>query len=141
MDEIATEMDIFRERVKNYPTDLRLKFRLGSALFRTGEYDEAIPVLQGAQGDPRNRTRALLMLGRCFHEKGLPGEAVEILKEALETYEMQGDETHKELLYRLGVAHKAVGNKDEAKAALGKLLRQDYNYADGQARKLVDELR
>src|SRR6185295_5669320 len=37
MDEIATEMEIFRERVKNYPTDLRLKFRLGSALFRTGE--------------------------------------------------------------------------------------------------------
>lgn len=141
MDEIATEMEIFRERVKNYPTDLRLKFRLGSALFRTGEYDEAIPVLQGAQGDPRNRTRALLMLGRCFHEKGLPGEAVEILKEAVETYELQGDETHKELLFRLGVAHKAVGNKDEAKAVLGKLLRQDYNYADGQARRLVDELR
>lgn len=141
MDETATELDVFRERVKNYPTDLRLKYRLGSALFRVGDYDEAIPVLQGAQGDPRNRTRALLMLGRCFHEKDLPGEAVEILKEALDSYELQGDETHKELLFRLGVSHKAAGNKDEAKAVLGKLLRQDYNYADGQARKLVDELK
>jgi tetratricopeptide (TPR) repeat protein len=141
MDEIGTEMEVFRERVKNYPTDLRMKYRLGSALFRVGDYDEAIPVLQGAQGDPRNRTRALLMLGRCFHEKNLPGEAAEILKEALESYEMQGDDTHKELLYRLGVSHKAAGNKDEAKAVLGKLLRQDYNYADGHARKLVDELR
>lgn len=141
MDESGTELDIFRERVKNYPTDLRLKYRLGSALFRIGDYDEAIPVLQGAQGDPRNRTRALLMLGRCFHEKGLPGEAVEILKEALESYEMQGDETHKELLFRLGVSHKAAGNRDEAKSVLGKLLRQDYNYNEGQARKLVDELK
>lgn len=141
MDEIATEIDIFRERVKNYPTDLRMKYRLGAALFRTGEYDEAIPALQAAQGEPRNRTRSLLMLGRCFHEKGLPSEAAEILKDALAAHEFQGDDTQKELLFRLACAWKDAGVKDEAKATLGKLLRQDYNYADGQARALLEELK
>lgn len=141
MDEVATEVEIFTERVKNYPTDLRMKYRLGSAYFRSGDYDQAIPMLQTAQGDPRNRTRALMMLGRCFHEKGLPAEAAEIIKEALDRYELSGDDTQKELLYRLAQAHKAAGNKDDAKAVLGKLLRQDYNYADGEARKLVDELK
>ncbi len=141
MDEVATEVEVFTERVKNYPTDLRMKYRLGAAHFRSGDYDQAIPMLQTAQGDPRNRTRSLMMLGRCFHEKGLPGEAAEILKEALDRYELSGDDTQKELLYRLAQAHKAAGNKDDAKAVLGKLLRQDYNYADGEARKLVEELK
>ena len=133
------ELDIIRERVQKYPTDLRLKYRLGDALFRAGLYDEAIPVLQLAQQDPRSRVRCQLLLGQAFFEKGNPGQATEVLREALDKYELV-DEASKELLYWLGRSYETVENREEAKAAYGKLLRQDYNYREGDARKRLESL-
>ena len=60
-----------------------------------------------------------------------------MLREALDKYELV-DEASKELLYWLGRSYEAVGNPEEAKAAYGKLLRQDYNYRDGDARKRLE---
>ena len=133
------ELDIIRERVQKYPTDLRLKYRLGDALFRAGLHDEAIPVLQLAQQDPRSRVRCQLLLGQAFVEKGNPGQAPEVLREALDKYELV-DEASKELLYWLGRSYEAVEDREEAKAVYGKLLRQDYNYRDGDARKRLESL-
>lgn len=133
-------VEIYRERVAKYPTDLRLKYRLGAALFESGEYDEAIPVLQGAQQDPRSRSRCQLMLGRAFFEKGSPAQAAEVLREALEKYELTDDHS-KELLYWLGRAFEQAGKAAEAKDAFGRLLRQDYNYMNGDARQRLESLK
>ncbi len=133
-------LEICRERVEQYPTDLRVKFRLGSALFAAGDFDEAIPVLQLAQADPRSRWRCQLLMGRAFFEKANFAQAAEVLDEALKGYELT-DEISKQLLYWLGRAHEAAGRKDEAQAAYGKLLRQDYNYMDGDARKRLEALK
>jgi tetratricopeptide (TPR) repeat protein len=141
MEERSAELEICRERTAKYPTDLRTKYRLGVALFRAGEYDEAIPVLQQAQQDPRSKTRCLLIMGRCFYEKGVFGQTRELLKEALESHEVLGDDLGKELTYWLGRAYEAEGNKAEAAAQYGKLLRQDYNYAGGDARTRLESLK
>lgn len=135
-----TELDILKERVAKYPTDLRIKYQYGSGLFRNGEYHEAIPVLQEAQSDPRVRHRALLKIGRSFHETEAYSQAAEVLREASESYEMN-DETSKELMYRLALAYEADGKLDDAKNTLGKLLRIDYNYAGGEARKMMERLK
>jgi tetratricopeptide (TPR) repeat protein len=132
-------LEVYRERVQKYPTDLRLKSRLGSYLFETAHYDEAIPVLQAAQADPRSRARCELLLGRAFFEKGDAGQATAVLREALEHYELT-DEHSKELLYWLGRAHEGAGQADQAREAYGKLLRQDYNFMDGDARKRLEKL-
>lgn len=132
-------LDVFRERVAKYPTDLRLKYRLGAALFEAREFDEAIPVLQEAQADPRSRARSQLLIGRAFFERGSPGQAAEVLREALAQYELTDDHS-KELLYWLGRAHEAEGRIDDARAVYRKLLRQDYNYMDGDARKRLEAL-
>ena len=71
MEESQIELDVYRERVRMYPTDLRLKFYLGRALFRARLYDEAIPQLQEATSDPRSRVRAQLMIGRAFFREGI----------------------------------------------------------------------
>lgn len=135
MEERQTELDIYRERVQKYPTALRLKYHLGRALFRSKLFDEAIPLLQEAAADPRSRVRSQLMIGRAFFENGSFSQAADILSEALQSYELSGDEISKEMLYWVGRAYEANGNVEEAKATYGKLLRQDYNYADGDARQ------
>jgi tetratricopeptide (TPR) repeat protein len=131
---------VYRERVAMYPTDLRLKFKLGSALFEAGEYDEAIPILQAARTDPRSRHRAAFLIGRAFLEKQNPAQAIAVLREAIEHYELT-DDFSKDLLYWLGRAYEAAGNAEEAKGTYGKLLREDYNYRDGDARKRLEALK
>lgn len=141
MEERQTELDIYRERVEKYPTELRLKFRLGGALFAAGEYDEAIPVLQEAQADPRSRVNCQLLIGRAFFEKQAYSQSVEVLREALGKYELSGDDLGKKMMYWVGRAYEADGKVDEAKDVYGKLLRVDYNYADGDVRKRHESLK
>ena len=139
MEQSQTELEIFRERVAKYPTDLGLRYRLGRALFMAREYDEAIPTLQAAQGDPRNRYHARLLMSRAFFEKSNFVQAVDVLKEICDVPDLPED-ISKEILYWLARALEAAGQNDEARAAYGKLLRQDYNYADGEARQRLDSL-
>jgi hypothetical protein len=139
MEQRETMLEIYRERVEKYPTDLRHKYKLGQALFESAVYDEAIPVLQSAQQDPRYRTRCQLLLGRAFYDKQAPAQAVEVLREALAKYEFT-DDMSKELVFWLARSLKAAGKSDEAKEAYGRLLRQDYNYRAGEARKELEEL-
>jgi tetratricopeptide (TPR) repeat protein len=141
MEERQTEVEIYRERVQRYPTNLRLKYFLGRTLFRSQQYDEAIPLLQEAQGDPRSRVQCQLMIGRAFFEKGSYSQAADALREAFEQYDVVGDETSKQMMYWLGQAYEAGGKVDEAKAIYGKLLRLDYNYADGDARQRHESLK
>jgi tetratricopeptide (TPR) repeat protein len=96
-------------------------------------------MLQEAQSDPRSRTSCELLIGRAFLEDGAYGQAAAVLSEALNRYELT-DEHSKQLLYWLGRAHAAEGNAQEAKDAFGRLLRQDYNFMDGDARQRLDEL-
>ena len=141
MDQLETELEIFRERCAKYPTDLRMRFRLGNVLFKTGHYDEAIPALQQAQGDPRSRARCQMLIGMSFFKQEDYRQAAEVLKEALDHHEHMGDDAGKELMYHLGRAYEADGRNEEAIDVLGKLLRLDYNYAKGDARRRLESLK
>jgi hypothetical protein len=138
---VEAEVEIYSERVQKYPTDLRSKYRLGEAFFRARRFDEAIPALQAAGGDPRSRTRAELLMGRAFFEKGNFSQAADVLKDALEAHEIQNDDLAKELHYRLARAYEGAGNAAEARNTYNRLLRMDYNYADGDARQRLDALK
>ncbi len=45
------------------------------------------------------------------------------------------------MLYWMGRAYEAGGRTDEARATYGKLLRQDYNYANGDTRQRHESLK
>ena len=141
IDELRAELEIYRERVEKYPTEQKAKFKLGTALFRARKFDEAIPVLQAAQHDPRFRDQARLLIGRAFLENDDAPDAVEVLREALDEHGTPDDEVGKNLLYWLARALEAAGKADEARAAYGKLVRMDYNFADGDARKRLEALK
>ena len=140
MDEYQTRRDVYAERVQKYPTDLRMKYKYGEILFALQQYDEAIPVLQAAQGDPRSRTKCQKLIGQAFEAKGDHAQAADVLREALANHDREGDDTAKELLYNLGIALEGKGDIDEAIATYGKLLRMDYNYAGGDARRRLEAL-
>lgn len=139
MEELQRTAEIYRERVAQYPTDLRMKAKLGEVLFQLEQYDEAIPVLQEAQSDPRYRIRCQLLIGRAFAATGNPAQAVEVLRESLEQYD-RDDDTGRALMYHLGLAAEAAGDIEQAKEAFGRLLRVDYNYANGDARKRLQAI-
>lgn len=141
MDLLDTQVRMFRERAAKYPTDMRIKFKLGQALFQAQSWDDAIPVFQEAQIEPRSRVRSLYYMGRCFFEKDIFDQAADVLQDAVDAHEIQGDQFAKDLLYWLGRAYEGAGNVEQATATYGKLLRQDYNYMDGEVRKRLEELK
>jgi len=135
---LQAEIESYRLRVKNYPTDMRIKFEFACRLYNAKEFDEAIPIFQEAVSDPKNATRARYYIGACFYQKGWYGQAVNVLAKAVESYEMEGDNVSKEIYYILGRSQEKLGKKSEAMAAYDKLVQWDFNYRD--VRQRIDAL-
>ncbi|MCG3128750.1 MAG: hypothetical protein CHACPFDD_03641 [Phycisphaerae bacterium] len=138
---VETEIEVWSERMAAYPTDLRVRFRYGMALFAAKRWDEAIPVFQESQVDPRNRTQSLFYMGRCFYEKQIYDQARHLLDDAARSYEIEGDATSKDIAYWQGRAAEAAGDAAGALEAYGRLLRSDYNYLGGEVRQRVEALK
>ncbi len=129
----------YAARVANYPTDLTLKFEYGRRLFSNRKFDDAIPVLQQAENDPKNRLRAKSLLGQSFFNLGFSSEAVDTYRRAIEELEVLGGDTAKELYYNMGLALEQMGKTAEADAAYSQVMQWDFNYRD--VRKRLQKLR
>jgi len=140
-EQLSFEISEFKERAEHFPTDLQVLFDYGSRLYRAGRLDEAMPVLQSAQGHPKYRVDALYMLGRCFMQQNMEPEAVETFKRALEDYELanQNDPKSKEVHYWLARACEATGEEEEAMRLFSKITQWDIGFRD--ARQRLVELR
>ena len=138
----------YGERAREYPTDRRIKYRLGEVLFELEQYDDAMKCFQGAKDDPKLRVRATYMLGRCFAAEGWHDVAIAEYREALERVEPGDKVTELAVRYDLMVSlmEHARGEKslDLAREALGicsSIARIDIGYRDIRAcRRAVDEL-
>jgi len=128
------EIDIYRERLEKYPTDMRVRFELGTRLFKSKQYDEAIPLFQQAQSDGRHRNESKLYLGRCFLEKGFAAQAVDTLRAGIEQLEVKTDETALELNYWMARGLESDGQTAEARKVYGHLIQLDYNFRDARQR-------
>jgi len=135
------ELSVFKDRMKHYPTDMRLRFEYGRRLFEAGLYDDAIPFLQEARNDRKVRFQCSLSIGRCFFEKAYYPQAVDTFREAINSYEIREDELGKELHYWLGRTYEAAGQTEDALKTYGQLIQWDYNYRKGDVRKRIDDLR
>ena len=122
-----------QERVKQNPTDPKMRFDLGQALYDAGEYSDAIPHLQQATRNPHIRTKVLLLLGRTFDAKGMNDLAIKQLKDANDEL-TQMDNTKKEILYELGVIYTKAEQKEEALGCFKQIYEIDYGYRDVAAR-------
>jgi len=134
-----TELEHYRLCAENYPTDTRIKYEYGVRLLENGKYDDAIPLFQRAQKDPRTKIPAMSKMGLCFYMKQWYQDAIDIFNQAVESYEISDDNVAKELRYNLARAYEKEGKTDQALDIYRKLAQLDFGYKD--VRKRVDELR
>jgi tetratricopeptide (TPR) repeat protein len=136
---VRMELEHYRQCVEQYPTDNKMKFEYASRLMKNKQYDEAIPLFQESQKDPRHRFLAMDRIGMCFFSKGWFSDAEDICRRAADAYEMQDDATAKDLRYNLARSLEEQNKNEEAIEIYRKLAQLDFGYKD--VRKRVDELR
>jgi hypothetical protein len=134
-----TELEHYRLCVENYPTDLRAKYEYGVRLVRYKKYDEAIPLFQEAQRDPRHKISAMDKIGFCFFMKGWFTDAIDVFTRAIEAYEIKDDSIAKELRYNLARSYHEQGNTEKALEIYRKIAQLDFAYKD--IRQQIDKLR
>lgn len=126
LDEQVTEA---RKRIEQNPTDPQLRYELGSALYKSGDYTGAIPHLQQATRNPHIRTKVLLLLGRTFRAKNMYDLAIKQLSDALaDLHAMDG--TKKQVLYEKGLIHHEMGDMAAALDSFKQIYEVDYGYRD-----------
>jgi tetratricopeptide (TPR) repeat protein len=134
-----TELEHYRLCVENYPTDLRAKYEYGVRLVRNKKYDEAIPLFQEAQRDPRHKISGMGKIGFCFFMKGWFTDAIDVFTRAIEAHEIKDDAIAKELRYNLARSYQEQGNTEKALEIYRKIAQLDFAYKD--IRQQIDKLR
>ena len=149
---LAFELEEYQERVKNYPTDLGLRFELGKRLHQTGKLDEAIGAFQQAKADPKHRAAAHQFLGICYTQKEWHEEAIDTLRAGIEAHNDDTDRLALDLRYALmdALEHQARQADDaemarEAQKIGSQILQTKIDFRDIQKRvenirELVSEL-
>jgi tetratricopeptide (TPR) repeat protein len=133
------ELEHYRLCVENYPTDLVPKYEYALRLMQNQQYNEAIPLFQEAQRDPRRKISAMSKIGSCFFLKGWYADAVDVFTRAIDEHEIKGDGLAKELRYNLARAYEEQGRQELALDVYRKIAQLDFGYKDVSTR--VDRLR
>jgi len=134
-----TELEHYKLCAQNYPTNLGAKFDYALRLVHNKQYNEAIPLFQEAQKDPRRKIAAMNQAGYCFFMKGWLADAIDIFNKAIETYAIKGDAVGKDLRYNLALAYEQQGDAQKALEIYRKIAQSDFAYKDVSQR--VDKLR
>ncbi|MBL7146668.1 MAG: hypothetical protein ISS76_20685 [Phycisphaerae bacterium] len=134
-----TELEHYQLSVQNYPTNLAAKYEYAIRLVRNKQYNEAIPLFQEAQKDPRRKIASMNKTGYCFLMKGWLADAIDVFTKALESYELKNDAAGKELRYNLACAYEENKEPDKALEIYRKIAQFDFGYKDVSQR--VDKLR
>ncbi len=108
--------DIFKElKETSGPSavDPNFNFNLGVACREMGLIDDAIEQLQVALSKGQTPFEAANLLGLCYKEKNLPGEARAAFEKALQVHGIPGEKTLP-VKYELGLLYQKEGRKEEA---------------------------
>ena len=111
------------------PEDYATHLDLGIAYREMGLLDEAIGEFQIAAKAPAQLVQCCSMLGLSFLDKGLPELAVKWYRRGLAAPDLSEDD-ELGLLYDLGNAHFAMGERDEAYKTFVDIYGTNSNYRD-----------
>jgi len=136
----------FLDREKQYSTDTKIKFELGSvyydlAILKNDKslYDEAITRFQTTNKDPKFRVESGLKLAESFSRKGQYELALKRIEETIAAIPSElKDERWKKLMYTKASILKQMGKRDDAKTCFLEIYEVDVKYRD--VSKQIDEL-
>jgi tetratricopeptide (TPR) repeat protein len=129
---IERERSILEEceaRSKRYPNDLDIKFELGRVYFRNKMIDKAMPELQAAASNPKNKVACMYWIGQCLRDKGMLDMAAQRFKQAAEL-SLVMDSLKKDIVYNLGLTYEKMGKKAEMIEQFKLIYDSDVNYKD-----------
>lgn len=106
------EVQQYRERVSEYPTDLKMRYELGRRLLELGHVEEGVEALQQAQGAAGLEAQINRQLGEAFGAMGFQIEAINAFRTAIEKHPIDTDELALELRYGLMLALRKQGEEN-----------------------------
>jgi tetratricopeptide (TPR) repeat protein len=122
-----------KERSEKYPTDLQIRYELGTLYFQAGKITEAIQEFQKAMNNPHRRIQAMTYLAQCFAKRGMNDIAARRLQDALKE-KLTFDDEKKDLHYTLGVILEKMGKKEDAIEQFKAIYEVDIGYKDVAAK-------
>ena len=130
-------------QIKNYPTDLTLRFEMGKAYAQAGRHEEAIQQFQRAEEDSKNRRLVLKHKAESFLALGGWEEAaVDTFRQALQGIADESGDLALELKYGLMCAlqNKATAGSDpdaaeEAEKLASQISLKKFGYKDVAERR------
>lgn len=129
----AVELEEAKKRVEKAPTDLALRFELGTLCLQSGKISEAIQEFQRAQNNPHKRIAAMNGLAQCFAQRKMFDLAERTLQNAIKEKPAM-DEEKKELIYNLGDVLERMGKREESIEQFKLIYEIDIGYRDVAAR-------
>jgi tetratricopeptide (TPR) repeat protein len=136
----------YLDREKQYPTDSKIRFDLGSIYFDLAEkrkdkslYDEALKRFQSTFKDPKFRVESGQKLGICFDAKGQFDLALKRYDETLAGFPAEiRDERWKTLMYFKAMTLIKSGRIEDALKILYEIYEVDVSFKD--VGKKIEEL-
>lgn len=129
----AFQLEDCKKQVEKFPTDLAMRYELGTLYFKAGKISEAIQEFQRAQNNPHKRLAAMNGLAQCFAQRKMFDLAARTLQNAIKEKSMM-DEEKKDLLYNLGDVLDKMGKGDESIEQFKLVYEVDIGYRDVAAK-------
>ncbi len=129
------KIEVFTTREERHGQNLGLKLELATLVMQQQEWSRAIPLLQKASQDPRLKTKALVLLGKCFMYDNKAALAKGQFTRAVPDLDFDTDpSTYTEAHYLLARVCEETGDTEKAIHHYGEVLVVDYNYKDALQR-------
>lgn len=134
-DYLTREIEVFKNRVEEYPKDLHVKFRLAKSYIKGQKFSDAIPLLQQASSDPKMQADVLVNLGKCFFADGKKKLALPQFEKAITLLDEETNtKTLTEVHYLCGRLYEQAKKPEQAEEHYLKVLGYDYDYKDANDR-------
>ena len=115
--------------VEQFPNDYGQRMAYGALLLEVGRIDDAIQQFQVSQRSPNLKGKSLVLLGKCFMEKGLYDLALEQF-ELAQKGSLNMDENRKDIIYQAATCCELLGRRGDAILRYKQIYANDISFRD-----------
>ncbi|HEY2784032.1 MAG TPA: tetratricopeptide repeat protein [Fimbriiglobus sp.] len=127
-DILTREVSQLKARSDRAPADLSTKFELGTKLYKSDRFDDAIVELQQVRKEEKYKGRAALYLGHCFRKRNNWRLAQRNYEDALAAIPESDEAAKKDVLYHLAIGAAEHGDLPRALDLGHELANLDFTY-------------